>query len=150
MGGAWLLSLALIVVMSSEGSSPTSDENDRGEPNNGISSRAKTALKTVCNYFIRSVIMAGGRPCVCKLRFVTDCVTDWVFYDCYCNPASAGRRWVLSLTSVQGVYWRAVQRRMVLSQLEDVIDYNLNSIHRRNIKVPFELAAALVKSDPGG
>ena len=55
----------------------------------------------------------------------------------------------LQLTRVQSVYWRAVQRRMVLGQLEEVIDHNLNVIHERDIRVPYELVASLVRCDPG-
>ncbi len=55
----------------------------------------------------------------------------------------------LELTKVQSVYWRAVQRRMILSQMEDIIDNNLKIIRTKNIHIPYELAAALIKCDPG-
>ena len=55
----------------------------------------------------------------------------------------------LQLTKVQEVYWRAVQRRMILSQLESLINDNLELIKQREIKVPYELAMSLMKCDPG-
>ena len=55
----------------------------------------------------------------------------------------------LELTTVQRVYWRAVQRRMILAQLEDIIENNLKVIRAKDIQVPYELAASLVRSDPG-
>ena len=51
----------------------------------------------------------------------------------------------LELTPVQGVYWRAVQRRMVLGQLEDLINEN-NGLFKT---IPYDLAVALVRHDPG-
>lgn len=50
----------------------------------------------------------------------------------------------LKLTRVQEVYWRAVQRRMVMGQLENlarngkIIDY-----------IPYELAEVLMSGDKG-
>ena len=50
----------------------------------------------------------------------------------------------LKLTHVQEVYWRAVQRRMVMGQLENlarngkIIDY-----------IPYELAEVLMSGDKG-
>ena len=55
----------------------------------------------------------------------------------------------LQLTKVQEVYWRAVQRRMILSQLESLINDHLELIKQREIKVPYELAMSLMKCDPG-
>ena len=55
----------------------------------------------------------------------------------------------LELTKVQHVYWRAVQRRMLLGQLEDLINGNIETITAEQINLPYEIAVALVQHDPG-
>ena len=50
----------------------------------------------------------------------------------------------LKLTRVQEIYWRSVQRRMVLGELEGLIKKN-----RRIEEIPYELVESLVKNDPG-
>ena len=55
----------------------------------------------------------------------------------------------LELTEVQQIYWRAVQRRMILSRVETLIDDNLERINEEGIKFPYELKVSLVKGEKG-
>ena len=48
------------------------------------------------------------------------------------------------LTSVQEVYWDAVQRRMVMGQLEYLVEKKKVKDH-----IPYELAVALMSGDEG-
>lgn len=58
----------------------------------------------------------------------------------------------LRLTFVQEIYWRAVQRRMVMGQLEKFMENVIESHkYRENYKynIPYKLAVSLMSGDEG-
>ena len=83
----------------------------------------------------------------------------WPFmYICLRFCRKVGETVGLQLTQVQEVYWRAAQRRMVMTQLEDMVNethYRAsgsvdNLLANEEIKeLPFDLYKAMTSGDPG-